>query len=87
MILKDNAPVHVRNPKKIKIKHGGVSEIETKEYNVVFKKSRLKDNFDTLTYGFDWSILFRVNIRFIYLFILVGKSAINRGAIAYFNLV
>ena len=53
MILKDNAPVHVRNPKKIKIKHGGVSEIETKEYNVVFKKSRLKDNFDTLTYGFD----------------------------------
>jgi len=55
MILKDTAPVHVNNPKNIKRKHGGivVSEPETKEYNVVFKKRRLMDNFDSLSYGFD----------------------------------
>ena len=45
MILKDTARVHVHNPKKIKRKHGGVvSEPETKEYKVVFKKRRLMDN-------------------------------------------
>ena len=55
MILKDNSPVHVHNPKKIKRKHGGVvvSELETKQYTVVFKKRRLMDNFDCLPYGFD----------------------------------
>jgi len=53
MILKDTAPVHVHNPKKIKRKHGGVvSEHETKEFKVVFKKRRNMD-FDSLPYGFD----------------------------------
>ena len=53
MILEDAPPVHVHNAKKIKRKHGGVvSEPETKEYNVVFKKRRLMDNFDYLPYGF-----------------------------------
>ena len=52
MILKATYPVHVHNPKKIKRKHGGVvSEHETKEYKVVFKKRRLMDNFDSLPYG------------------------------------
>jgi len=54
MILEDAPPVHVHNAKKIKRKHGGVvvSEPETKEYKVVFKKRRLMDNFDSLPYGF-----------------------------------
>jgi len=88
VVLKDTAPMHVHYPKKIKRKHVGfvISEPETKEYKFVFKKRRLMDNFDFLTYGFDLSILVRdiiqFNYLFIYLFILVGKSAINRGAIA-----
>ena len=47
MILEDDTPLHVHNPKKIKRKHCGVvfSEPETKEYKVVFKKRRLMDNF------------------------------------------
>ena len=55
IILKDTAPVHAHNPKKIKRKHVGavVSEPETKAYNVVFKKRPLMDNFDSLSYGFD----------------------------------
>ena len=54
MILENAPPVHVHNPRKIKRKHGGVvgSEHETKEYKVVFKKRRLKDNFDSLPYGY-----------------------------------
>jgi hypothetical protein len=54
MILEDAPPVHVHNAKKIKTKHGGVvvSELETKEYNVVFKKRRITDNFDSLPYGY-----------------------------------
>jgi hypothetical protein len=53
MILEDAPLVHVHNTKKIKKKHGGVvvSEPETKEYKVVFKKRRLMDNFDSLPYG------------------------------------
>jgi len=53
MILEDDTPLHVHNPKKIKRKHCGVvvSEPETKEYKVVFKKRRLMDNFDSLPYG------------------------------------
>jgi len=49
MILEDAPPVHVHNAKKIKRKHGGivVSELETKECKVVFKKRRLMDNFDS----------------------------------------
>ena len=51
MILEDDTPLHVHNP-KIKRKYCGVvSEQETKEYNVVFKKSLLMDNFDSLPYG------------------------------------
>ena len=55
MILKDSAPVHVHNPKKNKRKHGGVvvSEPETKEYKVVFKKRRLMYIFDSLPYRSD----------------------------------
>jgi hypothetical protein len=53
MILEDDTPVHVHNPRKIKRKHGGVvvSETETKEYKVVFKKRRLMHNLDSLPYG------------------------------------
>jgi hypothetical protein len=53
MILKDDTPLHVHNPKKIKRKHGGVvvSEPETKDYKVVFKKRRLTKNFDSFPYG------------------------------------
>ena len=54
VILEDAPPVHVHNPKNIKGKHGGmvVSEPETKEYKVVFKKRRLMDKFDSLPYGY-----------------------------------
>ena len=54
MILENAAPVHVHNAKKIKRKQRGVvvSEAETKEYKVVFKKLRLMGNFDSLTYGY-----------------------------------
>jgi len=54
MILENAPPVHVHNPRKIKRKHGGavVSEPETKEYKFVFKKRRLMDNLDSLTYGY-----------------------------------
>jgi len=53
VILEDAPPVHVHNP-KIKRKHGGivVSEPETKEHKVVFKKRLLMDNFDSLPYGY-----------------------------------
>jgi hypothetical protein len=53
MILEDDTPLHIHNPKKIRRKNGGedVSEAETKEYNLVFKKRRLMDNFDSLPYG------------------------------------
>jgi len=55
MILEDNSPLHVHNPRKIKRKHGGVvvSEPERKEYKVVFKKRRLLNDFDTFPYGYD----------------------------------
>ena len=54
MVLKDAAPVHIHNPKTIKRKYGGVvvPQPEAKEY-VVFKKLRLMDNFDSLSYGYD----------------------------------
>jgi len=54
MILENAPPVHVHNPRKIKRKHGGVVvwEPETKQYKVVFKKRRVMDNFDSLTYGY-----------------------------------
>jgi hypothetical protein len=43
MILEDDSPVHVHNPKKIKWKHGGiiVSEPETREYKAVLRKAGL----------------------------------------------
>jgi len=54
MILGNTPPVLVHNPRKIKREHGGVvvSEPETKQYNVVFKKRRLMENFDFLPYGY-----------------------------------
>jgi len=71
MILEDAPLMHVYNPKKIKRKPGGivVSEPETKEYKVVFKK--LMDNVDSLSY-------YMRNL-FIYLF------CISRGAIVQYN--
>jgi len=65
MILEDAPPVHVHNSKKIKRKHGGIvaSELETKDYKVIFKKRRLMDNFDSTI----WILV----IYFIYLFISV----------------
>ena len=55
MNLEDDTPLHVHNPKKIKRKHCCVvvSEPETKEYKVVFKKRRLMDNFDSFPYGYN----------------------------------
>ena len=55
MILENAIPVHVLNPNKIKRKQGGVvvSEKETKEYKVVFKKRRLMGDFDSLPYGYE----------------------------------
>jgi hypothetical protein len=52
MIYEIAPPVHVHNPKKIKRKHGCVvvTEPESKEYKVVFKKRRLIYNFDSLPY-------------------------------------
>jgi len=40
MILEDDTPLHVHNPKKTERKHGGVvvSEPENKEFKVVFKE-------------------------------------------------
>jgi hypothetical protein len=66
MILEDATALHVHNPKKIKRKHGGVvvSEAETKEYKVFFKKRRLMDKHDSLPYG-----QYSVYYLFIYLFI------------------
>jgi hypothetical protein len=55
MILEDNSPLYVHNPRKIKRKHGGVvvSEPDRKEYKVVFKKRRLLNDFDSFPYGYD----------------------------------
>ena len=49
MILEVITPLHVHNPRKIKRRHGGVvvSEPESKEYKVVFKKHRLMNDFDS----------------------------------------
>jgi len=54
VILEDASAVHVYNSKKIKRKHGDivVSELENKEYKVVFKKRRIMDNFHYLPYGY-----------------------------------
>jgi hypothetical protein len=53
MILKDPTPVHVRNPKKIKRKHGGevISAPESKEYKIVF--NGFINGFDSLPYGYE----------------------------------
>ena len=55
LILEDNTPLYVHNPRKIKRKHGDVfvSEPERKEYKVVFKKRRLMVDFDSFPYGYD----------------------------------
>jgi hypothetical protein len=54
MILEDSTPLHVHNPKKIKRKNGGVvvSETESKEYKVVFKKRRLMGDFNSFPYEY-----------------------------------
>ena len=51
MILKIAPPVHVHNPHKFKQKHGGVvvCKPDTEECNVVYKKRRLMDNFESCT--------------------------------------
>ena len=74
MILENAPPVHVHNPKKIKRKHGGivVSEQKTKEYNVVFKKRRLTETFDSLPYGYYYIyIIYLFVYLYIYLFLYV----------------
>jgi len=55
MILEDDTPLHVHNPRKTKRKHSGVvvCEPEKKENKVVFKKRRLMDDFDSFPYGHD----------------------------------
>jgi hypothetical protein len=54
MILEDDMPLHLHKAKKIKRKHIGVfvSEPETKEYKVVFKKRRLTNNFGSFPYRY-----------------------------------
>jgi hypothetical protein len=54
MIIENSEPVHVHNPKKIKRKHGCVvvTEPESNEYKVVFKKRRLIGGFDSFPYGY-----------------------------------
>jgi hypothetical protein len=49
MILEDDSPLDVHNPRKIKRKHDDVfgSELETKEYKFVPTKRRVLDNFDS----------------------------------------
>ena len=50
----ENSKVISFTPNKIKRNHSGVvSEPETKEYKLVFKKRWLMDNFDSLPYGYD----------------------------------
>jgi hypothetical protein len=53
LILEDNTPLHVHNPKKIKRKHGGGVEFEpeSKEYKVLFKKCRLMNDFNSFHYA------------------------------------
>ena len=55
MILQDAPSVQFRNPKKIERKQVGVvvSEPETKEYKIVFKKRRLMDEFDSVPYEYE----------------------------------
>ena len=54
MVLKDDEPDNVHNQRKIKRKGAGFfsSELEIKEYKVVFKKRRLMNNIDSLPYGY-----------------------------------
>jgi hypothetical protein len=55
MILQNAPPIHVHNPRNIKRKQGGVvvSEPESKEHKVVYKKRRLMDNLNSLPYGYE----------------------------------
>jgi hypothetical protein len=52
--VEDNTPLHVHNPKQIKMKHGGVfvSQPESKGYKVVFKKRRLMGDFNSFPYRY-----------------------------------
>ena len=54
-ILEDDTPMHVHNPRNINRKHSCVfvSEPEKKEYNIVFKKRRIMDDFNSFPYGYD----------------------------------
>ena len=54
IILENTPTVHVHNARKITRKHGGVlvSEQETKEYKIVFKKRQLVDNCDSIPYRY-----------------------------------
>ena len=54
MILEIAPPVHVHNPHKINRNYSVVvvSEPETNEYKIVFKKRRLMDKLDSLPYGY-----------------------------------
>jgi len=74
MILEDDKPLHVHNPRKIKRKHGVVlSEPEKKEYNVVLKKRRLMDDFVSFPYGYDQLIYFLFVFIYIYRYIYLGQ--------------
>jgi hypothetical protein len=52
MILEDDTPLHVHNPKRMDGKQCGVvvSEPEKKEFKVVFKKGRLMNNYESYPY-------------------------------------
>jgi hypothetical protein len=65
MILEDDKPVHFHNPRKIKRKHDSVvvSEQETKEYKVVFKKARLWATFIP-------SLMVTCNFKFVFIPVL-----------------
>ena len=66
MILEDDTPLHVNNPRKIRRKHGGVvvSEPDKKENKFVFKKRRLMEDVDSFPYGYNKLI----NLLYTYIF-------------------
>ena len=83
MILEDVPPVHVHNPKKKRRKHDGVviSELETKEYKVVFWNRRLMGKFDPF-YLYMSDFFQRGKCANNYLFF---RLSISRGVITHYT--
>jgi len=88
-ILKDTAPVQLYNRKEIKTKQSGVvSEPEIKVYKFDLSSTGLCTTLTLYRMRLNNLIYSRLTSNsFIHLFILFGKRAINRGAIAHFSSV